>query len=1047
MALPMIAIQLGITGGMFLLNRHVLNEDAKLPKPRPEGVEFPQTATGTPVSIVYGTMRIDAPLIVWTGNEGSRWDEFADAYAYQLDMLLVLGTPFWDAVAAPWSSWRAAYPPTLMALWYGGIRQRLGIYGAGRTHDAAPSVGGDAVEIDLGAYGPAGSFLAFVGYFDGRSDQAITLHPAASTNSYRIDRAIDADGVALRSEVPGYRHQMLMSIVTSDRAGTTNGSIGPTSRVEAIAAEVRVVGPDPVTDTLGAIEANPAWAIYDLIFGGVWKIGIPTARADLASFTAAATALLAEGHGCSVVVQTGEPIATVLMGLLDQINGVMYEDPATGLIALRLIRADYDPMTIPELNRGNTIGEPEITIVGWAEVANQVEIAFTDRDNDYKRGTATAQRLANAAGQDGRVRSRRIEYPGVCNIALANTLATRELAIASRPITVVQATVERSLFALTYGDAVRVNWTGALTGKNFRVLDIDYGQLADGAIRLSLVEDIFTESAGAGVDPQPVVPTPYLLPIYDRLATEAPRWMTGRLAAQSVIADADTYRTLALAANRYDVSARAFQTQAPNPFASALWIRDVPGDAGFVLWGTLAAIYPRTAEPYDTGVGLQITASTELATSLLFLSISPEPSIGQIQAGERLCVIYDRATGAHEFISFAAHVIGGAGSHTLQKVWRGLLDTAPRDWPIGSTIVYLATGYGGNVGRVGLLEGSASVRWQPYGAASGTDVRVTDTLTVIGRPVLPLPAQDFGVTGNEAEGTVGQGGSGYLKEVTDLDGSLDTDGRPRSRTLGVITRGTSADQGVEAGTTWALVGQRMAAHGFALEEDEIVIVDGLTSPTTTGVLLGGVGHGSIDLKLRTVNGAFESFTDPTIRVEAPSFRNLLRNGNGAELDVFANPAAWSNDADTFVAQGGTAPRQWLVIGSVFIPGVTPIFNEGVHSQTVDVSGFPAPGLTAVLTWQHQATTVASSMQYTVDLVPLDAAGAVLAGTATTGVATSQATLFKTTEISIATLPALTAQLKVRISAISYDDVFAFTEIRLIVGQQGAQLLTNPTFDT
>lgn len=1027
MALPAIAIQLGITGGMFLLNKYVLNGDAKLPRPRPEGVEFPQTATGTPVPIVYGTMRLDAPLIVWTGNEGSR--SVTDGYAYQLDMLLVLGTPFWDAAAAPWSSWRATNPPRLMRFWYAGAKRALGTYGDGLVHAPSTPDGTGSVQLELGQYGIPGDFLAFLEFFDGRADQLITAQPATPT--YRIDQAIALDGVVSRNEVPGYRHQMLLAIATSGNADVTNGSIGPTSRVEAIAAEIRAVGPQPITDTLGAIDANPAWAIYDLIFGGVWKLGLPTTRADLATFTAAAATLLTEGHGCSIVIQTGEPIATVIMGLLDQVNGVLYEDPATGLIALRLVRADFDPMTIPELNRGNTIGEPEVTIVGWAEVANQVEIAFTDRANDYKRGTATAQRLANAAGQDGRIRSRRIEYPGVCNIALANSLATRELAIASRPISVVQATVKRSLFALTYGDAVRGNWTGVLTGKIFRVLDIDYGQLADNAIRLQLVEDIFTETAGAGVDPQPAVDPPFLLPICDRLATEAPRWMTGQLADQSLTSSPDNRLVLALAANRYDVSATSFQTQAPNVFAPGTWSADVPGGAGFRTWGEVATAYPRTAEPYDTGVGLQIAAGGSLPAVLTTMLGTTATSV-QIQAGQRLCVLYD-STGAHEFLAFES-VTGGGASYTLTRVWRGLLDTAPRDWPVGSTLVYLGTSYVGNVGRRGRSVGATQVRWQPYGAASGANVRVTDDLTVIGRPALPLPAQSFSVTGDDLVGTVGQGGSGYLRAVSRINGSLTTDARPRSRTLAVISRGDSADQGVEAGTTWALVGRRVAAHGFALDESEIIISDGLTSPVQAGVLLGKVGHGSIDLKLRTVNGAFVSWTDPTIRVEAASYRNLLRNGNASE-----GVLGWTQVGDTALVVAGTAPRQYFQCSSV-VAGTALV---GTHEQIVDVSGYQPAGLGALLVFQARRATAAGS--YSMTITPQDAAGVDLAG-AVTSSAAAPPTLFDTFQALITTLPAGTARIKVRFTSGSGTTTIEYAEIRLVLGQAlTGNLLTNPSF--
>jgi hypothetical protein len=1009
MAWEALAIQGGIAAGLFLINKYIVRDERKRP-PAPQKLDIARTEEGTPIPLIYGKVRVDSPVLAWWGNPSRNYVDAAGIWRYGANFLFIVGIPH-ESGSTDALGLNAVY-------WGDSKRSTMTGVSVPLLHEGGAFIGSESQQI-VGFDVVPGEFNASVVFFDGRSGQSLS----SLTGFWDSDITL--------SLVPGYEHQAVVAIYCPTENGAAG--IGADPRLPQVSFEVtgrRDIMPFPLDGI------NPVRAIYDLITAAVWKLGYTDV--DLASFDAAATTLSDEAHDFSGVFYESQPATQIIQQICAQIDAIVYEDPTTSQIKIKLVRADYDLGTVPVLSKADTIGVPEVSGTTQSEAANQVVVTFTDRENDYQQGTARAQKLGAIFAAGNRIKSVTIDYPNVLTRSLAEQLAARELNSISRPLVNLTAMVKRSMATVLPGDVIKVNLPDLnITNRAMRVMDVDYGQLADGAIKLTLMEDVFANNIGGyTVNPLPW-PSYFLLPIWDRLALESPYWLNRQLADQSLTSSAENRLMLALAANRYDVSATSFQTQAPSVFVPDAWSNDVPGGDGFRRWADVAVAYPRTAEPYDTGVGLQITAGGSLPTYLTTMVGAADATTFQIQQGQRLCVLYD-ADGNHEFIAFAA-VTGGPSSYTLTKVWRGLLDTAPRDWPVGSRLLYLSTGYVGHVGRRSRPVGDSDVRWQPFGAASGQPVRVTDTLVIAERALLPLPAQSLSVYGDEMDGTVGQGGSGYYREVSSLDGSLNTDARPRSRTLALLTNGTSSDQGVPAGTTWSLYGQRAAAYGFDLEEDEVLITDGLTSPAEVGVMLGKVGHGSIDLKLRTVLDGLTSYTDPTVRIEAAPYRNLLRNGAATEgvlgwTDVGVNP----------IGTAGTTPRKWFTASTT-----TGIMGLELASaaQTVDVSGYQPAGLTASLTFQHRCTSTSGAMLYTVDLIPLDAAGATLAGTATTGSITSQLTLFKTVTLEIATLPATTAQIKVVFTTNSTGANLEFTEFRLNVGRVGAQLLTNPTFDT
>src|SRR5690606_36081762 len=148
---------------------------------------------------------------------------------------------------------------------------------------------------------------------------------------------------------------------------------------------------------------------------------------DIESFRAAAVTLHAEGYGYSRCVEDFMSGDEILDEILDQVDGVRYIDPSTGKIKVRLIRADFNPAVVRQIDQTNCVSLDNFTVSGISDMPNRIRVRYTSRADGYQDRTAMVQNLANAAGQDGVVNEMELTYPGVCTAALAEQIAAREL--------------------------------------------------------------------------------------------------------------------------------------------------------------------------------------------------------------------------------------------------------------------------------------------------------------------------------------------------------------------------------------------------------------------------------------------------------------------------------------------------------------------------------------------------------------------------------------------------------------------------------------------
>lgn len=514
-------IEGAILGGIYLYHRWI--EDHP-PGPRPSELQVPRSDEGATVPFLYGHCRVRAPVMAWVG--GQRFLPRANGrFAYWLDMLYVLGVPFYGGAAS------------LLSIYAGDIRLLLN-----GSDDWPPPEGLTPKLSTLPIYGPPAPArhnyfvfneparvfesdsefdtvinFGFVEFWDGSPTQTLSdaindVDPDCISDTQgalevapmnKIYFFINEDATGEES-FPELGEDIQPTDITSFRNFATcllyHWCNGDSANLTAYSFEVSSQSTMFVANDLTLVGADPAAVIYDLLTSPFGKLGLPASKVDSASFLAAAVTLRAERHDYSRAIEEPEDASAVISDVLRQIDGVLYEEPTTGSLVLKLVRNDYDPNALDDVNPGNArpSGSGWYQVQGWSETINQVRVSFVDIANDFAEGLAIGQNNANFFGQGNRLRSVDIRYVGCGSRLLAQKLASRELAAVSRPIVKATVIVNRAFYQTRPGDVLTLTWPNlGIDHMIMRVARVDLGQLGDGRIVLDLIRDIFDVSIGA----------------------------------------------------------------------------------------------------------------------------------------------------------------------------------------------------------------------------------------------------------------------------------------------------------------------------------------------------------------------------------------------------------------------------------------------------------------------------------------------------------------------------------------------------------------------
>lgn len=538
-----------IAAGGFLLGEYVYHrwiEEHDKPKPISE-FEIPRVDQGAAYPIFHGRCRVDAPVLAWVGTPDAREVSADDnfdfgvppGFTYGIDMFFQIGIPFFNgtnrihAIYAgdhQLEEWRSSFvpasgsspsDPTLLSELEGtGHYERddravlVRAQGDARLHGI--NISG---EVEFLNGNGDGTLTPPVG-----NNQRLWIVPDISpvADTLTAEKMMD-DGID-GFDIPGYRKYVSALLTRLPIEAVVEGSpsdvdgfiIGMTPTVPTIGFEVSSYRDPCISGVAGEEnidgEANPADAIYDLLTAIFGKLGLPVERIDLVTFAAVASVLAAEGHGYSRAVSDVQDAEEVINEICKQIDAVVYEDPADLKIKIKLIRGDYDPATVPVLTPDNCRAVKNAAAGGWVNLVNKIRVVFLDRQERYKENSAIAHNLANAVGQDGQVREVVLRMPGVCNAALAEEIASRELSIRSRPVIKCRAIADRTFRNVVVGDVVALVWPDDnIDGLLFRVANAERGTLENGEVALDLLQDFFFEDRGTVFVEHPIAPFPVVI--------------------------------------------------------------------------------------------------------------------------------------------------------------------------------------------------------------------------------------------------------------------------------------------------------------------------------------------------------------------------------------------------------------------------------------------------------------------------------------------------------------------------------------------------------
>lgn len=415
-------------------------------------------------------------------------------------------------------------------------------------------------------------------------------------------------------------------------------------------------------------DANAANIIYEALTNDDWGMGAPDTLLDMGSFVYAQNLFFEEKFGLSLAWVNQTTVEAFVTEILDHVQATLFVNPQTGLLTLKPIRGDYDVATLPRFGPHNcdlTSRKRKL----WGETINEINVGFTNPANEETE-TVTFQDLANIAMQGGEVVSETRDYYGIRNKELAAMVGARDIRSACQPLFSADMEADRTGWKLVPGQCLILDWPeDGLTDMVMRVMNVDYGRPGSLSVKVTLLEDIFALTTATWTSP-PV--TEWTEPTHEPSPADYVEIMTvpwAILARSGIQPTDDLYPRVVpgiLAASEDEDTNGMFVT-------------------GSVVLPNGATTQAQVSSFAPTGRGelavpmLQQPTTTITRDQLGFVSSGDGPVV----AG--FALIGTGGDAAMELVMFDSY----NANTGVWTVARGMLDTVPRAWPVGTPIWYL----------------------------------------------------------------------------------------------------------------------------------------------------------------------------------------------------------------------------------------------------------------------------------------------------------------------------------------------------------------------
>lgn len=622
---------------------------------------FPTTTEGRGVPLVWGTVKIEGPNVIWYGDlEQDAITEKVQTGLFSTEKV-VIGYHY--SVGIQFALCRGELTE-LTRVWNGDSL----VFDGNVTHNSTFTIdepdlyGGD----ELGNGGLQGTFRFYAG---------TTGQPASS---YLDD--FQQEG----GDTPAYRGT---AYIAPDDDPIY---IGNSTQIKTWSFEVRRLPTGPASggdEGVGANdqEANPVNVIYEILTDTDWGLAIDPADIDTSSFADAGSTLADEINGFSMLLDRPIEAVELIRLVEEQIDGVVFQNAQTGLWQINLARADYDIDTVPEMDESNIVEMKSFSRGSWEDTANNIRTPFTRRgsQSNYVTTMGLAQDMANIRIQNGSNVTATIRYPGVKRGRTANDLAWRELRGLSTPLAKATVVVDRTFWDVQPAQVLALSYELlGFTKLPMRVQSIDLNELTENRITLDLVQDTYKFQAGSFADPgdtgweEPLdTLTPF--PADQQIAFEAPRKM---VFLGSQIEDNKIWVGARKSGSEVSLNIRARTAVNPAPPAGAY---SDSGDAyAFFLMGELKSDLAVGSVVPDPSFLITTTPDTQ---DLLNGSFDPASTADMGQDLVNLILI------GNEFMTVTSSQTSGADVQ-LNDVYRGFMDSAQQFHAAGTPVYVIHLG-------------------------------------------------------------------------------------------------------------------------------------------------------------------------------------------------------------------------------------------------------------------------------------------------------------------------------------------------------------------
>ena len=234
---------------------------------------------------------------------------------------------------------------------------------------------------------------------------------------------------------------------------------------------------------------NPIHALREALTDREWGRGIPDNLIDGDAFVRAAQTCFNEKLDWCFVL-TGLDVKPMIKQITDYVNGVLYYEPTSHKVTIRLIRGDYSVADLQSFDESSIA-----MIKGFQrQQANRVVNAVGVKYHDPVLGTDETLTIHDLESvQSIGVRNSSLTMDGCATREAAARVAARELSALSQSIVSLTAKINPTR-PLSLGDPIVISYRDlGLARIVMRVASIDYGDGLTGGVDVQLLQDVFTD--------------------------------------------------------------------------------------------------------------------------------------------------------------------------------------------------------------------------------------------------------------------------------------------------------------------------------------------------------------------------------------------------------------------------------------------------------------------------------------------------------------------------------------------------------------------------